>query len=189
MNREAAGMDRNTTEETTYVAARTASAAGPEAARIDLAALPALCWAAAILFTVNIVIVCAIAISPDLNVDMYGETDKSAFPVATLKPSPFVEIPARARPVKRAERLRPVLEPVFPTDQDVIAELMITPPSVTKTERYVSGTQVYDVVKGHSAFPRQTASLLPSSTPTAGGSDDSLPRRTVQRQARHVIIN
>jgi hypothetical protein len=180
-------MDLNETRTTTCDAPPTEPALA-ESPKIELRQLPALCWATAVLFGLNLMIACGVAISPELKVDMYGEADDDTTLIADIKPSAFVEPPARPRPVRRAERLRPIVQPVFSPEEEVLAGLMASPvPVVSQTERYVSGDKVYEVIEGQSPFTRQTASLSPRRQ--ADGGENPAPRRTTEPEARHVIVN
>ena len=138
------------------------------AEKLTLWQLPKLVWACGALFSVNLLIAGAIAISPELRVDMYGEAvdPASEFALAGARPSPFVE-PAslKPRPVRTAERLRPIVE----IDPEVQAAVMMELPARTVTAAlpvraanvaYVSGEKVHDVVEKQSDYPRLTASVV-----------------------------
>jgi len=64
------------------------------------------------LFACNLIVMGGAALSPELQVGVYGVESSRAY--ADAKPSPFTEIidTARPRPVKLAQRLTPVIEQV-----------------------------------------------------------------------------
>src|SRR4051794_13523686 len=83
---------------------------------LSISDLPKLFWAGVALLTVNLGIVAAISISPELNVSMYGEVQPVVSSV--YKPSPFTEVvetntSAKVRP---PEKVRPIIEETAPAD-------------------------------------------------------------------------
>jgi hypothetical protein len=83
---------------------------GEQAEKISIWDLPKILWAGLILFVVNLVIATGIAASPELDVDIRGETAGAAAAAAT-KPSAFVKPePEKQRAVRAPVKLQPVLE-------------------------------------------------------------------------------
>jgi hypothetical protein len=82
--------------------------ATPDAETISIWRLPKIAWASGILAAINLVIAACIAISPEIQVDIYGRAAGDVV-LAHAKPSPFVE-PEKPSPVRKAMKLTPVIE-------------------------------------------------------------------------------
>ena len=174
--------------------------------KISLWRLPKVAWACAIIFSVNLLIAGTIAISPELNVDIYGEAAGDVV-LAGAKPSPFVEPEPPARPVRAAMKMKPVVElsPEVAAAMDVelanmpvrSASVQIPRPSPAaipaayRQPAYVSGSKAYEAAEREMDFPRITASLMPKRTvpATFTGSQEVTPRKVTEREVRPTIIN
>lgn len=134
------------------------------------ASVPKLFWAGASLFIVNLAVLGAIALSPELRISVYG-ADHSSFSVYATKPSPFTEVVDTARPrkVKLAQRVTPILyrEPVMedvslsPTELAVPRASQVAAAaasiSTAPSSNTVTGDAVYRQVERYGDFRRVTA--------------------------------
>ena len=76
---------------------------------ISITRLPKLAWASLALLTINLFIGTGIALTPSLQLDLYGHEVRSVR-AASLKPSPFTEVvDVRKKKVHVAAKVRPVL--------------------------------------------------------------------------------
>jgi hypothetical protein len=171
-------------------------------------------WAAAALFTVNVLILAAIWLSPELRVGVYGAETESSH--SFYKPSPFTEVveTAPAKPVRAAAKVRPVLyqdpEPTaFPESAEFVlpgsafssagapqpaaasAAASYTPVSSSAVERAqpVTGAALDRMVESYSAYPRVTASLnrVMPDAPARSSTIDVAPRRLSEQAVRATI--
>lgn len=136
----------------------------PKAAeRLSIWQLPKLVWACGALFSVNLLVAGAIAISPELQVDMYGETADSAggYTLADAKPSPFVETASlKPRPVRTAERLRPIVE----VNPEVQAAMLMELPARTVTAALP--VRMSNAAAEPGEYPRLASTVLEKRTTT-----------------------
>lgn len=141
-----------------------------------------LLWGSTILFTVNVMVLFGIAVSPEWKVDMYGQADEAAA-VDALKPTPFVQ---PVQETRRAVRTAPKLEPVIETATNFNeAELQIPIRSVAhdsqpaaRSSNYISGDRVYAVVEGEANYPRMSAAVMKGSTALPRSTPVEIPRKT-----------
>ena len=81
-----------------------------DASKIGIWQLPKLLWAGTILFSANLIIASSIFISPEIDVDIYGEAASGVLSAGS-KTSPFVaEQPKKPRAARVAVKLRPIVE-------------------------------------------------------------------------------
>jgi hypothetical protein len=127
-----------------------------EAENPSIGRLPKLFWGGAILFSVNLVIATCIAISPELNVTVYGDDIQ---PVNTgKKPTAFVNPePRKPGAVRAAVKLTPVVEPI------------------PETQAYVSSEKAYEAAEREGNFVRVTASAMPLNQPSWKRTPTSAP--------------
>jgi hypothetical protein len=180
--------------------------------KISLWHLPKIAWACAILFSINLLIVGAIAISPELNVDIYGEAAGDLV-LAGAKPSPFVQPEPPPRPVRTAMKMVPVVEflpeaaiefeisnmPVksasldMPRASERASMTTVSPaviPAAYRQSSYVSGSQAYEASEKQMNFPRMTASASPRPLPaTLTGTQELTPRKVTEREIRPTVVN
>ena len=199
-------MEINTTTATIYNVPERVDAHVTSDDKISLWQLPKIAWACAILFSVNLLIAGAIAISPQLNVDIYGEASADVV-LAGAKPSAFVDPEPPARPVRAAMKMTPVVELLPETAAALDMELANMPvrsaslqiprtsqaaiPAAYRQPAYVSGSKAYEAAEREMNFPRMTASLMPKRTvpATFTGSQEVTPRKVTEREVRPTIIN
>jgi hypothetical protein len=164
---------------------------------ISIWRLPKIAWASGILFSVNLLIAGAIAISPELNVNIYGEAVGDVV-FAGTKPSPFVEPEAPPRKVRAAVKMTPIVEflpEVSAMLQTAGNESMVASPAAIpaayRQPAYVSGSQAYEAAERQMDFPRITASLMPKGAvpATFTGTQEVTPRKVTDREAKPTVIN
>src|SRR5262245_56643590 len=103
-------MEINTTTATIYsIPDSDAPGRIAEAEKISIWRLPKIAWASAILSSINLMIAVCIAISPELQVDIYGRAAGDLV-LAHAKPSPFVEPEKPAKGVRQAMKITSVVE-------------------------------------------------------------------------------
>jgi hypothetical protein len=149
---------------------------------ISIWQLPKLAWACAILFTINLLIAACIKISPRLQVDIYGRAAGDVV-LADAKPSAFVEPEKRARPVRQAMKLKPVIEINPEVGAAMEVELANMPastasltvhPAVYSQPTYASGSQAIEAAEKQMEFHRISATL---------------PRKATETAVRSTIVN
>jgi hypothetical protein len=206
------GVATNELNTTTYE--RPDDVQTPAAADGTEATCPALFRAGAILFSVNLLILMGIWLSPELRVGMYGEETESNH--SYYKPSAFTEVvdTTPARQVRAAARVRPVLfqdpaaaefvesaEFILPrstsdpagtpqpaTTAGAAGQMPVSYPSMERAQP-VTGAALDRVVSSYSDFPRVTASIhraLPDASVHATTTDVA-PRRLSEQVVRTAI--
>ena len=162
---------------TTYETTTTSEHSAGNSAATAPKEFPALFWAAVILFVVNLLVLFAIWVSPDLRVSMYGENEGS-LAGAYVKPSPFTEqvVVTAANKVRRPEKVRPAFYQGPQPDEAAELDLPRTTMPVS-AEQNISSQRA---VESYAEFPRMTASA--ASTPIRHvGSVDVAPRRATEQ--------
>jgi hypothetical protein len=120
--------------------------------------LPALFWAAVILFVMNLFVLFSIWLSPDLRVGLYGE-DTGTLAGSYTKPSAFTETVkvAVGRKPRQPQKVRPAfyqeLQPVTTAD---LALPRTTVPAAAQSAAYLHTAQ-----ESYSGSPRITSSSAP----------------------------
>jgi hypothetical protein len=207
-------MEINTTTATIYsIPTVGVPTHGNDVEKISIWRLPKIAWASGILLGINLMIAGSIAISPELDVSIYGEAAGDVV-LAHAKPSPFSEPEQKPRPVRQAMKMKPVVELLPEVAAAMDVELANMPvrsasmslprqserprisaptavPAVYRQPAYASGSSAIEASEKQMDFPRISASLTPrSATPsTFTGTQDITPRKAIEREARPAVLN
>jgi hypothetical protein len=158
-------MEINTTAATIYNLSGSAvpKETGNDVERISIWHLPKIAWATGLLFSMNLLIATGVAISPELDVDIYGEAVGDVV-LAGAKPSPFVEPEPRPRAVRAALKLTPIVEfapeigwngeLAAPRSSESATAAPAAIPAAYRQPAYVTGSYAYEAAEKQMKFQK-----------------------------------